>query len=103
MRALPGRGAVGGLWLGTPEGAEAQLRVSDSMISNESRVREIRTLGSTSGERNVVKVETEALALWRESSATALLAPRLTSAPLLDSTVLTCPLHAGTPVSLAIR
>lgn len=28
-----------------------QLRVSEGMISNESRVREIRTLGSTSRER----------------------------------------------------
>ena len=48
---LPGRGAVGGLRPDTPERAEAQLRVSEGMISNESRVREIRTLGSTSGER----------------------------------------------------
>ena len=51
MRALPGRVAVGGLRLGTPEGAEAQLRVSAGMISSERRVRKIRTLGSTSGER----------------------------------------------------
>ena len=51
IRALPGREAAGGLRLDTPEGAEAQLRVSEGMISNESRVREIRTLGSTSGER----------------------------------------------------
>ena len=51
IRALPGREAVGGLRLGPPEGAEAQLRVSEGMISNESRVREIRTLGSMSGER----------------------------------------------------
>ena len=51
IRALPGREAVGGLRLGTPECAEAQLRVSEGIISNESRVREIRTLGSTSGER----------------------------------------------------
>ena len=51
IRALPGREAAGGLRLDTPEGAEAQLRVSEGMISNESRVREIRTLGSMSGER----------------------------------------------------
>ena len=50
-RALPGRGAVAGLRLGRPEGAAAQLRVSEGMISNESRMREIRTLGSMSGER----------------------------------------------------
>lgn len=39
-----------GLRLGTPDCAEAQLRVSDGMVADESRVREIRTLGSTSGE-----------------------------------------------------
>ena len=49
--ALPGREAVGELRPGTPEGAEAQLRVSEGMISNESQVREICTLGSMSGER----------------------------------------------------
>ena len=49
--ALPGREAVGGSRLGTPECAKAQFRVSEGMVSNESRVREIRTLGSTSGER----------------------------------------------------
>ena len=42
---------MGGLRLGKPEGAEAQFLVSEGMISNESRVREIRTLGSMSGER----------------------------------------------------
>ena len=47
----PGRGAVGGLRPDTPEWAGARLPVSEGMISNESRVREIRTLGSTSGER----------------------------------------------------
>ena len=51
VRALPGREAVAGQRLGTPACAEAQLRVSEGMISNESRVREIRTLGSMSGER----------------------------------------------------
>ena len=51
IRALPGRGAVGGLRPDTLERAGAQLRASTGMISNESRVREIRTLGSTSGER----------------------------------------------------
>jgi len=50
VRALPGREAVAGLRFGTPECAEARLRVSEGMVSNESRVREIRTLGSTSGE-----------------------------------------------------
>ena len=55
VRALPGREAVAGPRLGTPEGAEAQLRVSEGMISYQSRVREIRTLGSTSGERNRVQ------------------------------------------------
>ena len=66
VRALPGREAVAGLRLGTPEGAEAQLRVSEGMVSNESRVREIRTLGSMSGERNVVKVGNHAPARWRK-------------------------------------
>ena len=51
VRALPGREAVARLWLGTPEDAQAQLRVSEGMVSNESRVREVRTLGSMSGER----------------------------------------------------
>ena len=51
IRALPGREAVAGLRLGTPEGAEAQLRVSEGVISNESPMRRIRTLGSVSGER----------------------------------------------------
>ena len=55
IRALPGREVVGGLRLGTPECAEAQLRVSEGMISNESRVRKIRTLGSMSGERKRVQ------------------------------------------------
>ena len=36
-RALPGRQAVAELRFGTPEGAEAQLPVSEGMISNESR------------------------------------------------------------------
>ena len=51
VRALSAREAVARLRLGTPESAEAQLLVSEGMISNESRVREIRTLGSMSGER----------------------------------------------------
>ena len=50
--ALPGRKAVAGLRFGTPEGAEAQLRLSEGLTSNESRVRRNRTLGSTSTERN---------------------------------------------------
>ena len=37
-RALPGQQAVAGLRFGTPECAEAQLPVSEGMISNESRV-----------------------------------------------------------------
>ena len=41
------------------------------MISNESRVREIRTLGSMSGEGNVVNVGIEAPAPWRRPSAIA--------------------------------
>ena len=40
-RALPGREAVAGLRFGTPAGAEAQLRVSEGSISNESRVRKL--------------------------------------------------------------
>ena len=51
VRALPRRGAVGELRPDTPECPAAQLRVSEGMISNESRVREIGTLGWTSGER----------------------------------------------------
>ena len=54
--AVAGLEAVAELRLGTPEGAEAQFRVSEGMISNESRMREIRTLGSMSGEGNVVKL-----------------------------------------------
>ena len=41
------------------------------MISSESGVREIRTLGLTSGEGPGVKVQTEDPALWRTLSATA--------------------------------
>lgn len=56
LSVVPSRGvnamSYGGLRLGTPECAEAQLRVSDGMVADERRVREIRTLGSTSGDRN---------------------------------------------------
>jgi len=62
---------VAGVWPGTTECAEAQSIGSDRIISNESRVREIRTLGSTSGERTGVKVQAEAPALWRTLLATA--------------------------------
>ena len=44
--------ALGGPRLGMPERAAPQLRVSEGMILNESRVREIPTLGSISVERN---------------------------------------------------
>ena len=54
-----------------PERAVGQLRVGEGLISNESRVREVRTLSSMNGERNVVKVETEAPALWRKPPETA--------------------------------
>lgn len=37
--ARAGREAVGGFQPGTPEGAEAQLRVSEGRISNESQMR----------------------------------------------------------------
>lgn len=49
--ALPEGEAVGGLRLGTPEGAEAQRRVREGMIGKWSRVRDICRLGLTSGER----------------------------------------------------
>ena len=50
VRALPGRAPVAGHGPHAPEGADGQLGVGEG-ISNESRVREIRTLGSMSGER----------------------------------------------------
>ena len=50
-RALPRGEAVDGLRLGTPECKEAWLCMSEGMIWNESRVREIRTISSASGER----------------------------------------------------
>ena len=66
-RVLRGGEAVDGLRLGTPECAEAQLRVSEGMISNESHVRETRTLGLMSAERGIaVKAKTEAPAPGRE-------------------------------------
>ena len=71
LRALPERESAAGLRLGTTECAEAQFRGSERIVLNESRVREIRTLGSTSGEETRVKVQTEAPALWRTPSATA--------------------------------
>lgn len=55
---------MAGLRQGTPDGAEVQLRVTEGMVLNESRVRAIRTPGSTS--RNVVKVVAGALARGQE-------------------------------------
>lgn len=49
-RALPGGEAVGGLRIGTPGCAEAQLRVTEHRISNEGQMRRIRVLGSPNGE-----------------------------------------------------
>ena len=66
----PQLAVAAGLRLGTTECAEAQFRGSERIILNESRVREIRTLGWTSGEGTGVKVQTEAPALWRTPSAT---------------------------------
>ena len=51
VRALPGRAPVAVHGPHAPEGTDGQLCVGEGMISNESRAREIRTLGSMSGER----------------------------------------------------
>ena len=51
VRALSGRVPMERLGTHAPDSADTQLRVGEGIISNESRAREIRTLGSTSGER----------------------------------------------------
>ena len=50
-RTLPCKQAVAGRRFGTPEGADSQLCGGESMISNESPVWKVRTLGSMSRER----------------------------------------------------
>ena len=70
-----------------PDAGDGQLRVSEGMIANESPVRSIRTLGSTSGGVNAVKVETGISARLRKPLATTTLPPLSIGAALLDSTV----------------
>ena len=74
---------MAGLRLETTESAEAQLLVSEGMISNESRVREIRTLGSISGERKRGQGGDLRHRHDGESRRKRLLPPPSKSAPLL--------------------
>ena len=52
VRALLGRATMKRHWTHAPDSADGQPCVGEGMISNGSPVREIRTLGSTSGEGN---------------------------------------------------
>ena len=80
-RALPEGEAADGLRLGTPESPESQLRVSEGMVSNESRVRESRTLGSMSGERNRGQGGDRGTGTGARVVGELLIAPSSTSAP----------------------
>ena len=51
VRAMLGRPAMAGHGAHAPEGADGQLCVRDGIISNKNSVRENRTPGSMSGER----------------------------------------------------
>ena len=75
-----------GLRLGTSEGADAKLRESEGMISNESRVREIRTLGSLSGERNRGQGGDRGTGTGARAAAQQPLRPRSKRKPLRDLT-----------------
>ena len=48
--AVPGRATLGRVWAHTPCAAYGELSVGEGMISSESRMRENRTSGSTSGD-----------------------------------------------------
>ena len=65
---------------------QAQLRVGESMISSESPVREIRTLGSMSGERKRGQGGEWGTGMMAKAAGKRPLPPPSTSAPLLAST-----------------
>ena len=76
-------------WAHGPEAGNGQSLVSEGMITNESPVRAIRTLGSASGGGKAVKVGIEVPARLRKPLATTTLPPPPPSigAALLDATV----------------
>ena len=83
---IPRGGAVDGLRLYTPECAEAQVRVTGGMSLNESRVREIRTLGLKSGVRKRSQGGDRRTGTGAMAAREPLPPPSSTSAPLFGFT-----------------
>jgi len=71
VRALPKRAPVERRGANAPDGEVGQPCVGEGMTSSKSPVREPSTLVRRVRRGNVVKVETETPALWRQPPETA--------------------------------